>query len=68
MVSPGQKHGGCGYLMAGFDTHSLGVRCHDKEKGQDSCVEQPDSDYKFCIGLSLDQKAQLSTPSYKLKN
>ena len=42
MASPGQKRGGCGHLMAGFDTHSC-ARCRDKGKGKDPCVEKPDS-------------------------
>ena len=44
MTSLGQNRGGCGHLMAGFDSHSHCVRCHDKGKGQDPCVEKPDSD------------------------
>ena len=53
--------------MAGFDTHSFCVHCRDKEKGQDPCVEKLDSACKFCNILTSDQRAQLSTPSYKLK-
>ena len=67
MASSGQKHGGCGNLMAGFDSHSYCARCCDKEKGKDPCVEKPDADCKFCNLLTSDQKSQLSTPSYQLK-
>ena len=33
MASPGQKRGGCGHIMAGFDSHNYCVCCHDKGKG-----------------------------------
>ena len=65
MASPGQKHGVCGHLMAGFDSHSSCARCRDK--GKDPCVEKPESACKFCDILTSDQRAQPSTPSYKLK-
>ena len=42
MASPGQKHGGCGHLMVGFDNHNHCARCRDKGKGQDPCVEKSD--------------------------
>ena len=68
MASPGQKRGGCGHLMAGFDTHSYCARCRDKGKGPDPCVENPKStDCKFCSILTCEQRSQLSTPSYTLK-
>ena len=51
-------------MMAGFDPHSVCACCLNKKKGQDPCVEKPDSD---CNALTPDQLAQLSTPSYKLK-
>ena len=56
MASPGQKHGGCGYLMTGFHTHSYCARCRDKGKGKDPCVEKPDTDCKLCNLLTSDQK------------
>ena len=43
MASPGHKRGSCGHLMAGFDTHSFFACCRNKGKGQDPCVEKPDS-------------------------
>ena len=53
--------------MAGFDPHSYCACCRDKKKGQDPCVEKPDSVCTHCNALSPEQLAQLSTPSYKLK-
>ena len=54
-------------MMAGFDPHSYCARCRDKKKGQDPCIERPDSACTHCNALSPEQLAQLSTPSYKLK-
>ena len=34
---------------------------------KDPCVEKPDFDCKFCNILTSDQRAHLSTPSYKIK-
>ena len=51
--------------MASFDGHSFCARC--REKGKDTCVESPTTDCKFCLLLTPEQKAQLATPSYKLK-
>ena len=68
MTSPGQKWGGCGHRMAGFDIYSYCARCHDKGKGLDPCVEKPhNSDCKFCNVITSDQCSELSTPSYKLR-
>ena len=65
MSSPGQKHGGCGHLMASFDTHSFFARCREKSKGPDPCVSK--SDCQACNILTEDQPLQLSTPSYRIK-
>ena len=65
MSSPGQKHGGCGHLMARFDTHSFCARCREKSKGPDPCVSK--SDCQACNVLTEDQRLQLSTPSYRIK-
>ena len=62
MSSPSQHRGGCGHMMAGFDPHSICARCHDKKKGQDPCVEKPDSDGLHYNTLTPEQLAQLSTP------
>ena len=67
MSSPGQKRGNCGHAMASFDGHSFCARCREKGKGKDTCVESPTIDCKFCNLLTPEQKAQLATPSYKLK-
>ena len=67
MSSPGQKRGSCSHAMASFDGHSFCARCHEKGKGKDTCVENPSSDCEFCLSLTPEQKAQLATPSYKLK-
>ena len=65
MSSPGQKHGGCGHLMASFDTHSFCARCREKSKGPDPCVSK--SECHACGLLTEDQRIQLSTPSYRIK-
>ena len=65
MASLGQKHGGCGHLMAGFDTHSFCARCRDKRKSPDPCIYK--SDCQACSVLSEDQQIQLSIPSYRLR-
>ena len=67
MSSPGQKRGNCGHAMASFDGHSFCARCRDKKKGTDTCVESPTKECKFGLLLTPEQKAQLATPSYKLK-
>ena len=57
----------CGHAMASFDGHSFCARCREKGKGKDTCVESPTTECKFCVLLTPEQKAQLATPSYKLK-
>ena len=54
-------------MMAGFDLHSVCARCRDKKKGSDPCIGTPPAACSHCDALSSEQKAQLSTPSYKLK-
>ena len=63
------KRGGCRHCRCGkFDCHSFCVRCRDKGKCKDRCIEKPHStDCKFCNSLTEDQHVQLATPSYKLK-
>ena len=51
------SRGGCGHVMASFDQHSFCARCREKDTSQ--C--------KFCLALTPEQLAQISTPSYKLK-
>ena len=68
MSSPGQKRGGCGHIMASFNSHSFCAQCRDEGKEKDPCVEQPDTtECKFCNLLVPDQCLQLATPSYKCK-
>ena len=57
MASSGQKRGGCGHVMAGFDTHSYCARCCDKGNGPDPCVEKPGNVKSPCS----------SAPAYKRK-
>ena len=65
MYSMGQKHGGCGHLMASFDSHSFCARCREKGKGIDPCISH--NDCTACNSLTEEQRLQLSTPSYRLK-
>ena len=67
MSSPSQRRGGCGHMMAGFDSHSVCARCRDKKKGKDPCVEKEGAVCHHCNALTPEQLAQLSTPSYKMK-
>ena len=67
MSSPSQCRGGCGHLMAGFDLHSVCARCRDKKKGSDPYIETPPAACSHYDAFTAEQKAQLSTPSYKLK-
>ena len=48
MSSPSQRRGGCGHMMAGFDTHAVCARCRDKKKGSDPCVETPPKPCSHC--------------------
>ena len=54
-------------MMAGFDHHSVCARCRDKKKGSDPCTKTPPEDCQHCDALTPDQRAQIATPSYKLK-
>ena len=65
MSSPSQKHGSCGHIMASFDSHCFCARCREKGKGSDPCVTKKDCN--SCNILSEEQRLQLSTPSYRLK-
>ena len=68
MSSPGQKRGSCGHAMAGFDGHAFCARCREKGKGEEPCIANKDTtDCKFCNLLTPEQRAQISTPSYKIK-
>ena len=65
MVSPGQKRGSCGHVMALFDAHYKCSRCHEKGIGQDPCVQKKQC--QICNNLSEDQKKQLATPTYRAR-
>ena len=68
MASPGQKRGSCGHAMAGFEGHAFCARCREKGKGEEPCIANKDTtDCKFCNLLTPEQRAQISTPSYKIK-
>ena len=68
MASPGQRRGKCGHAMALFDTHTHCARCKEKGKGQDFCVENPESsDCPICNAFTPEQRLQLATPAYKIK-
>ena len=68
MASPGQRRGKCGHAMALFDTHSHCARCREKGKGQDFCVENPESsDCPICKSFTAEQRLQISMPAYKIK-
>ena len=68
MSSPGQKRGSCGHAMAIFDGHAFCARCREKGKGEEPCVKDKDSvDCSLCNSFTLEQRAQISTPSYKIK-
>ena len=67
MASPSQRRGGCGHMMAGFDLHAVCARCRDKKKGSDPCTKSPPEDCQHCDALTPDQRTQIATPSYKLK-
>ena len=63
-----KRGGACGHAMASFDGHLCCARCWDKGKGKDTCVEDKEStNCLHCNALTREQKAQLATPSYKLK-
>ena len=68
MSSPGQKRGNCGHAMASFDGHAFCAHCREKGKGEEPCIANKDTfDCKFCNLFTSEQRAQISTPSYKLK-
>ena len=68
MSSPGQKRGSCGHAMASFDGHAFCACCREKGKGKEPCIADKDTvDCEFCKLLTPEQRAQISTPSYKIK-
>ena len=68
MSSPGQKRGSCGHAMAIFDGHAFCARCREKGKGEEPCIANKDTtDCTLCNSFTPEQRAQISTPSYKIK-
>ena len=61
ILSPGQKRGTCGHVMALFDSHKKCVRCREKGVGDDSCVKKLDC--QICKAFTPAQIQQLSTPT-----
>ena len=54
-------------MMAGFDLHSVCARYRDRKKGSDPCIQTPPAPCSHCHAFTVEQRAQLSTPSYKIK-
>ena len=68
MSSPGQKRGSCGHAMAIFDGHAFCAHCREKGKGEEPCIANKDTaDCTLCNSFTPEQRAQISTPSYKIK-
>ena len=68
MSSPGQKRGTCGHAMTSFHGHAFCAPCREKGKGEEPCISNKDtSDCTFCNAFTPEQRAQISTPSYKIK-
>ena len=63
IISPGQKRGTCGHVMAIFDGHLKCARCQDKGVGEDNCVLKKDC--PICKAFTPEQIQQLATPTYK---
>ena len=63
MLSPGQKQGSCGHVMALFDNHKKCARCREKGVGDDPCVKKRDC--QICKVFTPAQIQQLATPTYK---
>ena len=65
MLSPGQKRGSCGHVMALFDNHKKCARCHEKGVGDDPCVKKLDC--QICKAFTPSQVQQLATLTYKAR-
>ena len=64
MASPGQRHGSCGHVMAGFDLHKKCAHCRDKKLGDDPCVQGKVC--TLCDTLTDSQRSMLATPQYQI--
>ena len=49
--------------MALFDAHSKCARCHEEGLGTDDSVQNKDCE--ICNKLTVDQKKQFATPTYR---
>ena len=63
MLSPGQKRGTCGHVMAIFDGHLKCARCQDKGVGEDNCILKKDG--PICKAFTPEQIQQLAIPTYR---
>ena len=63
MLSPGQKRGTYGHIMAVFDRHLKCARFRDKGVGDDPCVLKKDC--PICRACTPQQIQQLSTSTYR---
>ena len=63
MLSPGQKIGTCGHVMALFDSHKECARCREKGVGDDPCVKKLNC--QICKAFTLAQIQHLAIPTYK---
>ena len=66
IASSGQRKGGCGHIMANFDTHIHCAWCREKGSGSDPCVQGKDN-CAACLLLTPEQWKQLATFTYKLR-
>ena len=62
-MSPGQKRGTCGHIMAIFDGHLKCAQCRNKGVGEDNYVLKKDC--PICKAFTPEQLQQLSTPTYR---
>ena len=54
--------------MAIFDGHAFCAHCREKRKGQEPFIANKDTaDCSLCNSFTPEQRAQISTPSYKIK-
>ena len=62
-ISPSQRKGMCGHIMAAFDLHLRCARCRDKKKGDDPCVRGLAC--SICESFTPIQLQKLATPVYQ---
>ena len=64
MALSGQRKGGCGHIMASFDTHIRCARCRENGTGSDPCVQGKD-DCAACLLLTPEQPRPLTSSAKK---